>query len=78
VAKLQNKVGKFGLIRDDKIRLSSQETNDFQDEVLAVLTQLGYKKPEAVNMIKKALDISSGIQSTEELLNVVYKQKKST
>lgn len=77
VAKLQNKVGKFGLIRDDKVRTQARETKDFQDEVLAVLTQLGYKKPEAANMLKKALEISPEIQSTEELLNVVYKQKKT-
>jgi len=77
VAKLSNKVGKFGLIQDDKIKQVGQEVRDIEEEVLAVLMQLGYKKPEASNMIKKALEISPGIQTAEELLNVVYKQKKS-
>ena len=77
VAKLSNKVGKFGLIQDDKIKQVGQKVQDIEEEVLAVLMQLGYKKPEASLMIKKALEISPGIQTTEELLNVVYKQKKS-
>lgn len=78
IAKLQNKVGKFGLIRDDKIKEKSKETPDIAQEVLAVLMQLGYKKPEASGMIKLALEISPNIQTTEELLNVVYRQRKST
>jgi len=77
VAKLQNKVARFGLIRDDKIKEEAGKTSDSVQEVLAVLMQLGYKKPEATNMIKAALEISPNIQTTEELLNVVYKQRKS-
>lgn len=77
IAKLQNKVGKFGLIRDDKMKEKTEKTGDIMQEVLAVLLQLGYKKPEAAEMIKKALEISPDIQTTEELLNVVYKQRKS-
>jgi Holliday junction DNA helicase RuvA len=77
VAKLQNKVAKFGLIRDDKIKEKAGKTSDMVEEVLAVLMQLGYKKPEATGMIKRALEISPNIQTSEELLNVVYKQRKS-
>lgn len=77
IAKLQNKVGKFGLIQDSKIREQEIQTKDIIDETLAVLLQLGYKKSEALSMIKKALEVSSNIQTTEELLNVVYKQRKS-
>lgn len=77
IAKLQNKVGKFGLIRDDRIKESSGKAGDIAQEVLAVLMQLGYKKPEASAMIKAALEISSDIQTSEELLNVVYRQRKS-
>ena len=76
VAKLQNKVGKFGLIQDDHVRTAGGRSKDTVDEVLAVLTQLGYKRPEANAMIQKALEISGDIESSEELLNVVYKQKK--
>lgn len=76
IAKLQNKVGKFGLIKDDNIRGQETKTNDIEEEALSVLVQLEYKKHEASAMIKKALERCSGIQTTEELLNEVYKQKK--
>lgn len=77
VAKLQNKVGKFGLIQDDRIKKETQRSKDITEEVLAVLTQLGYKRPEANAMVKKALEISPDIETSEQLLNVVYKQKKA-
>jgi Holliday junction DNA helicase RuvA len=77
IAKLQNKVGKFGLIQDGQLRQQETKTKDIEEEALAVLTQLEYKKPEALTMIKKALERNADIQTTEELLNEVYKQKKS-
>lgn len=75
IAKLQNKVGKFGLIKDGQVREERLST-DIEEESLAVLMQLGYKKPEAALMVKKALQSCSNIKTTEELLNEVYKQKK--
>jgi Holliday junction DNA helicase RuvA len=76
IAKLQNKVGKFGLIQDGRIREQAEKAKDIVQEGLSVLMQLGYKKPEASNMIKKALEISGDIQTAEDLLNLVYKQRK--
>ncbi|MFA5410615.1 MAG: Holliday junction branch migration protein RuvA [Candidatus Omnitrophota bacterium] len=76
VAKLQNKVGKFGLIQDDKVKTRKVPVSDIVEEAQAVLMQLEYKKSEAQAMIKKALERSSGIQTTEELLNELYKQRK--
>ncbi len=78
VAKLQNKVGKFGLVRDGQMATaeSGAKHKDFVEEVAAVMTQLEYKRSEALAMIKKALERSPGIQSAEELLNAVYKQRK--
>lgn len=76
VAKLQNKVGRFGLIQDDKMKKVQAKTSDIAQEALSVLMQLEYKKSEAEAMIKKALEVSPEIQTTEDLLNVVYKQKK--
>lgn len=78
VAKLQNKVGKFGLIQDTKIKEQEMKTKDITEEALAVLVQLEYKKSEALNMIKKALERSPNIETTEDLLNEVYKQRKSS
>lgn len=77
VAKLQNKLGKFGLIQDDRAREEKAKTIDIEDEALAVLMQLEYKKSEASSMIKKALERCKDITTTEELLNEVYRQKKS-
>jgi Holliday junction DNA helicase RuvA len=68
VAKLQNKVGKFGLIQDDKIKEQKTKTKDIEEEALAVLAQLEYKKSEASVMIKKALERNPNLQTTEELL----------
>jgi len=76
VAKLQNKVAKFGLIQDAKTHVVVHKTKDFEEESMAVLMQLGYKKPEAVVMIRKALEGKSDINSTEDMLNEVYKQRK--
>jgi Holliday junction DNA helicase RuvA len=76
IAKLQNKVGKFGLIQDGHVKEVAQRSKDIVEEVLAVLMQLGYKKPEASGMIKKALEISPDMDTSEGLLNVVYKQRK--
>jgi Holliday junction DNA helicase RuvA len=75
VAKLQNKVGKFGLIQD---RASEKKTaaKNISEEALDVLLQLEYKRNEALGMIKKVLEINSQINTTEELLNLVYKQKR--
>lgn len=77
IAKLQNKIGKFGLIQDSPVQKASfDKAKDITEEALAVLVQLEYKKHEALNMIKRALEASSGVKTTEELLNLVYKQRK--
>jgi Holliday junction DNA helicase RuvA len=75
VAKLQNKVGKFGLIRDRGIQEKS-DARDIAQEALDVLLQLEYKRSEASNMIKKVLEANSTVATVEELLNLVYKQKR--
>jgi holliday junction DNA helicase RuvA len=76
VAKLQNKVGKFGLVKDDHLRVEKAKS-DTEKEVQAVLMQLGYKKAEADSMVKNALEhASASLNSAEELLNEVYKLKK--
>lgn len=77
IAKLQNKIGKFGLIQDYSGQKGGlAQAKNISEEALAVLVQLEYKKHEALKMIERALDLSPNIQTTEELLNLVYKQKK--
>ena len=76
VAKLQGKIGRFGLIQDKgKASVASPALRGWQDEALNVLIQLQYKKNEAQDMIERALQRSKDISSAEELLNEIYKQK---
>jgi len=78
VAKLQGKMGKFTLIRD---RVSTQsltkEMGEIEEEALNILLQLQYKRGEAEVMIKKAFERSTQLTTSEELLNEIYKQRKS-
>ena len=78
VAKLQNKLGKFGLIQEYGVEITVTKEPDFVEEATEILLQLQYKKPEAKEMIQKALERSPGIKTAEDLLNEVYKQKKHT
>ncbi|MBI3315996.1 MAG: Holliday junction branch migration protein RuvA [Candidatus Omnitrophica bacterium] len=78
IAKLQGKMGKFGLIRrtaepSAATPLGSQEV---REEALEVLIQLQYKKEEARQMIEKAFQRRPDLSSAEEILNEVYKQKR--
>ena len=76
VAKLQGKVGKFCLIQD-RIKPGTVPSvkEGIQEEAMAVLLQLQYKKAEAKEMLKKALESNPEAQSAEEILNQVYRQK---
>ena len=76
VAKLQGKMGKFTLMRD-RVAVQSPTTalRDIEEEALHILSQLQYKKAEAQEMIKKAFERSPGLNTCEELLNEIYKQR---
>jgi Holliday junction DNA helicase RuvA len=76
IAKLQGKVGKFGLIQDKQF-CETKDKDDLKKEVLDVLLQLQYKKNEAEEMIQRAIKEKSNIVSPEELLNEIYKQRKN-
>jgi len=76
IAKLQGKVGKFGLIQDTGTGASVLAgKRDIHEEAMGVLLQLQYKKFEAKNMLDEALKRNSEIRTAEDLLNEVYKQK---
>ncbi|MCA9394989.1 MAG: Holliday junction DNA helicase RuvA [Candidatus Omnitrophica bacterium] len=78
VAKLQDKVGKYGLIQDAALpEIPADAVPDWQNEALDVLLQLQYKRPEAQVMIQRALERNEKINSAQELLNEIYKQKVS-
>jgi len=75
IAKLQGKMGKFGLIKDSSTEIKNKIAEDIKQEAIEILLQLQYKKQEAKEMIEKAIERSSKISTTEELLNEVYRQK---
>lgn len=75
IAKLQGKVGKFGLIQDKHMTPLANVKDNIKEEALSVLLQLQYKKKEAQDMIEKAVSRNAGIKTCEELLNEVYKQR---
>ena len=79
VAKLQGKMGKFTLMRD-RVAVPSPTTalRDIEEEALHILLQLQYKKSEAEEMIKKALERQPKLSACEELLNEIYKQRKTS
>ena len=78
VAKLQGKVGKFGLIQTRAAGASpaTQEQSALEEEALAILLRLEYKKPEAKEMIKAALERNPKLKTSEELLNEIYRQQR--
>ena len=80
VAKLQGKVGKFGLIQtkttDGLPGVAQAPPSAVEDEALAVLLRLEYKKPEAKQMIKTALERNPKAKTAEDLLNEIYRQHR--
>ena len=78
VAKLQGKVGKFALIQTKGAPTDSAEASSpaIADEAVAILVQLEYKRPEAKQMVKAALERNPQVKTVEELLNEVYHQQR--
>ncbi len=76
IAKLQGKVGKFGLIQDRFPEELPKIKEDIKEEALGVLLQLQYKKNEAKDMIENAIRRNPKASSCEEILNEVYKGSK--
>jgi Holliday junction DNA helicase RuvA len=75
IAKLQGKIGRFGLLQDSTAKAPKAEQKGLIDEAIEVLAQLQYKKNEAKEMVNLALKKQPHIKDVEELLNIVYKQK---
>ena len=75
LAKLQGKVGRFGLIQDRDIAPIPKVKADISDEAVAVLLQLQYRKKEAQDMVNKAITRNPGVESCEDILNEVYRQR---
>ena len=80
VAKLQGKVGKYALMRIKDTALEGAEVErpalELEEEAVAVLVQLEYKKVEAKQMVRAALERNPKVSTAEELLNEVYRQQR--
>lgn len=76
IAKLQGKIGKYGLIQDKAAFRETSMEEDIKKDALEVLIQLQYGKPEAKAMIEDALGRNPKAASCEELLNEIYRQKQ--
>jgi holliday junction DNA helicase RuvA len=76
IAKLQGKVGKYGLIQDKLTFKVIPGKEDIKKEAFQVLIQLQYNKSEAKTMIEKAIENNPDISSCEEILNAVYRQRQ--
>ena len=75
IAHLQGKVGRFALIKEGGT-LKEPLGERVVAETKEILKRLQYKNNEADNMIKQALDKKPQIDSSEELLNEIYRQRK--
>lgn len=75
VAKLQGKVGKFGLIQDERLGKLPPVKEDIQNEALEVLLQLQYRRNEARRMIQETIARNPAVKTAEDILNEVYRQR---
>jgi len=84
VAKLQGKVGKFALMHSREFAAGASAsdanvragTRAVEEEAVAILVQLEYKKTEAKQMVRTALERNATVATAEELLNEVYRQQR--
>ncbi|NLI97785.1 Holliday junction DNA helicase RuvA [bacterium] len=78
-ATLSGKMAKYALIRMDEKDEAGELTSEDElrlsvTEVL--VTQLGYKRAEAVMMVEEALKENPGIATPEELFDAVYRARR--
>jgi len=78
VAKLQGKVGKYALIQSKVAPSVPSEPGmeSAEEEAVAILEQLEYKRAEAKQMVRAALERNPKARTAEELLNEVYRQQR--
>ena len=75
IAHLQGKVGRFALIKEGQ-PLREPLGKEVVAETKEILKRLQYKGSEADRMIKRALEQKPQVDSSEELLNEIYRQRK--
>ena len=76
VAHLQGKVGRFALLPDQRSVQDEPKKNEVIEEAKQILKRLQYGNREVETMIEKAIKAKPSVNSSEELLNEIYRQKK--
>ncbi len=76
-ATLAGKVAKFALIQGEEREIpEAVSTDELRLQVIEVLiSQLGYRRSEAVEMVDEALKENPGLETPEELFDAVYRAK---
>jgi len=78
IAELKGKLGKFTLIKEgDEGEPAEEKDYDFTDEAMEVLLQLDYRRPEAESMIAEALKRNKKIETSEELIQEIFRQRNT-
>ncbi len=75
IAKLQDKIAKFALLRPSETEPARPEKEDIFQEAYEVLLQLQYRKPEAKEMIDKVKNLGREFSSVEEVLEEIYRRR---
>lgn len=76
IATLQGKAGKFALIQDEDFVSEPKPKEDIEADAVEVLLQLGYKRSEAQDTVKRAQEAAKPKpKSSEELIQLIYEQK---
>jgi Holliday junction DNA helicase RuvA len=75
IAQLNGKLAKFALIRDDTEILPHGKEPDFKDEVIDVLTQLGYGAEESEILLRQGLSSNAKIDNAEEMIHEIFRQQ---
>lgn len=77
IATLQEKVAEFALLRDEGYDSVPREVRkDVQEEVIEVLTGLGYKRADAKIKVDVALETSPGLKDAGEIIREVFRLEK--
>ena len=77
VAELKGKVSAFAVLGQPDEPIASAGDARWIADALTVLTeQLGFKRPEAEERIRKALESGKEISSTEELIKAIFYQRR--
>lgn len=81
IATLKGRVGKYALLQDEHLTSAPkpaqpEQLSAIEHEALAILVQLGYKRPEAQRMIREALARDPNPKSSEDLIQIIYLRRE--